>query len=425
MTNEDQFRMGVEADAVVRLGMLLMGAGTSGYRVIRGMKRAARALGFDRVDAVIGVTQITSTIHKGSEFRTVVAKSQTPAVDASRIEALENLTHQMHRRITAEQLNAELDTIEFIVVNRWSSIVLTLAAAFACASFAVLNHFDWLEAGIVAVSAGCGQYTRHRLHKMRMHQLGCVAAAGTVASLSYFAITRILLLLGFDSDYTMTAGYVAAVLFLIPGFPLFSAMIDLGRFDFEAGTARLMYALTVIATATFSVAMVSWGTGLNPEPVHGDPHPAWLLIAGVASFVGIAGFAFLFNSSRRMVLVAAVVGTAANLIRLLLEQYGATAYFAAFVGGVIIGLVGAVASKKVRLPRITTTVPAAIILIPGTAMFRAVYYLNSGDMDHALSNAATAAMVVFSISAGLVLARLLTDRAWTFGHLIEFDKPLA
>ncbi|WP_425305071.1 threonine/serine exporter family protein [Corynebacterium diphtheriae] len=73
----------------------------------------------------------------------------------------------------------------------------------------------------------------------------------------------------------------------------------------------------------------------------------------------------------------------------------------------------------------TTTVPAAIILIPGTAMFRAVYYLNSGDMDHALSNAATAAMVVFSISAGLVLARLLTDRAWTFGHLIEFDKPLA
>lgn len=146
--------MGVEADAVVRLGMLLMGAGTSGYRVIRGMKRAARALGFDRVDAVIGVTQITSTIHKGSEFRTVVAKSQTPAVDASRIEALENLTHQMHRRITAEQLNAELDTIEFTVVKRWSSIVLTLAAAFACASFAVLNHFDWLEAGIVAVSAG-------------------------------------------------------------------------------------------------------------------------------------------------------------------------------------------------------------------------------------------------------------------------------
>lgn len=37
-------------------------------------------------------------------------------------------------------------------------------------------------------------------------------------------------------------------------------------------------------------------------------------------------------------------------------------------------------------------------------------------------NAATAMMVVFSISAGLVLARLLTDKSWTYGKLIEFDK---
>ena len=37
-------QMGVEADVVLRVGMLLMGAGTSGYRVLRGMKRSARAL---------------------------------------------------------------------------------------------------------------------------------------------------------------------------------------------------------------------------------------------------------------------------------------------------------------------------------------------------------------------------------------------
>ena len=45
----DYVRMGYEADVVLRLGMMLMGAGTSGYRVLRGMKRAARALGFDRL----------------------------------------------------------------------------------------------------------------------------------------------------------------------------------------------------------------------------------------------------------------------------------------------------------------------------------------------------------------------------------------
>lgn len=51
MSEADYRRMGIEADAVVRLGMLLMGAGTSGYRVMRAMKRAARALG-DRKSVV-------------------------------------------------------------------------------------------------------------------------------------------------------------------------------------------------------------------------------------------------------------------------------------------------------------------------------------------------------------------------------------
>ncbi|WP_368267194.1 threonine/serine exporter ThrE family protein [Corynebacterium ulcerans] len=414
--------MGVEADAVIRLGMLLMGAGTSGYRVIRAMKRAARALGFDRMDAVVGVTQITSTFHRGDSFRTIVARSQSPAVDASRIEALESLSHSLHHEITAEDLNTALDKIVDNVRKRWSLLVVSLAAALACASFAVLNHFAIVEIALVAVSAGLGQAVRTHLHHKHMHQLGCVVAAGTVACLTFFALAHILIRIDAGETQNFTAGYVAAVLFLVPGFPLFSAMIDLGRFDFDAGVSRLVYAVTVILTATFSVAMISWATGLNPEPVIVEPGSSWYAVAALASFVGIGGFAFLFNSSRRMALVAATVGTTANVIRLLLEANGSTGYFAVFIGGLIIGLFGAVASKSVNLPRITTTVPAAVILMPGTAMFRAVYYLNRGDMDQALVNAATAMMVVFSISVGLVLARLLTDKSWTYGKLIEFDK---
>ena len=71
MSEADYRRMGIEADAVVRLGMLLMGAGTSGYRVMRAMKRAARALGFDKLDLVVGIVQITSTFHRGNTFRTL------------------------------------------------------------------------------------------------------------------------------------------------------------------------------------------------------------------------------------------------------------------------------------------------------------------------------------------------------------------
>lgn len=415
-------QMGVEADVVLRLGMLLMGAGTSGYRVLRAMKRSARALGFNKLDATVGLTQITCTFHRGPLFRTVISRQHSPAVDASRIEAIEDLTHnRLYAGITAEELSAMLDQIEHDVRKRWGRIILSLAAAVACGAFAFLNSFPLEALGLVAVAAFAGQFMRHVALSNHVHQIGGIVAGGVTASLVFFAITEFLGLIGVADPSDFSSGYVAAVLFLIPGFPLFSALIDMARFDFDAGLVRLAYAFCVIFAATFTVAMVSWLTDLNPEPPVPATNLRWYCFAFVASFFGIAGFAFLFNSSRRMVLVAAAVGTVANGVRLGLLELGTTPYFAAFVGGTIIGLLGAVASKAARLPRITTTVPAAVIMIPGVTMFRAVYYLNAGEMDHAVANVATGMMVVASIGAGLVLSRLLTDPDWALGRLIDFS----
>ncbi|MBZ8176441.1 threonine/serine exporter family protein [Corynebacterium poyangense] len=415
--------MGVAADAVLRLGMLLMGAGTSGYRVIRGMKRAARALGFDRIDAIVSVTSIECSFHKNNQFRTVVAVQQSPAIDSSRIEALEYITHHMHQRITPAQLNRRLDWIERNVpAPRWSRVVLTLAGACACAGFAVLNHVPWPAVFVVAIAAGAGQFTRSFLGRQHVHQLGGVAAAGTVACLVYWFITFMS-----PNPAALSGGVVCSVLFLIPGFPLFSAIIDFARFDFYAGLSRLTYAISVIAVATFSVGVVCWVTGMSPEPPHA---PAglmpwwWYAVAAVASFFGIAGFAFIFNSSRRMVLVAATVGMVANIIRLVLVGYTGLPFFPALLAGFLVGCLGAVASRKADLPRITTTVPASVIMVPGAMMFNAVYHVTLDDMSRALANAASAGAVVVAISAGLTLARMMTDKDWTFGHLIDFQKPL-
>lgn len=420
-----QHRMGVEADAVLRLGMLLMGAGTGGYRVIRGMKRAARALGFDRLDASIAVTTITCTFHKEDDFRTIVATQDSPGVDASRIEALESLTHGIDQPITAEWLNEQLDEIEKLVVKRWSLPVLVVAAGLACASFAVLNHFMLVDALVVTVAAASGQFVRGSLAKMHARQLASVGAGAVTACLTFWAVIELLGLTGMVAPQAAAPGFVASVLFVVPGFPLFSAIIDLSRFDFAAGISRLAYAVTLIAAATLSVALVSWMTGMEP-PAHVPQvvDPRFSIRAAVASFVGVAGFAFLFNSSRRMIGVAAVTGMLGNLIRLGLVYAGATMYAGAFVGGLAIGLIGGVAAKRAHIPRTTTTVPAAVIMIPGPSMFASIYALNVGDMDLGVTAAATAMLTVLAIGIGMVTARMLTDRAWLFGRHIDLDSPL-
>ena len=419
-----QQAMGVEADAVLRLGLLMVAAGTGGYRVIRAMKRAARAMGFDRLDAEISITSVVCTFHRGVSFRTVVATQPAPAVDASRIEALEHLTHHLPNRMSANALTMCLDDIVHSVTHRWSRPALMVAAGAACAAFALLNYFPAEGAAAVAVAAACGQLVRMILASRHLNQLGVVAVAAATSCLVFYLLNWALPLTHLPDDArAFAAGYIAAVLYLIPGFPLFSSMLDLSRFDITAGLTRLCYAMAVITAATMSVALVSAMTGLSPLSIDAPtPTARWYLLAAVASFVGVGGFALLFNSSRRMVLFAASIGMVANMVRLVMIDAGVQPQYAAYTGGVVVGLLGAVITARTTLPRITMTVPASVIMIPGTAMYRAVHFLNSGDIDQALSNAATAGLIIVWISAGLVTARILTDRDWAFGKPIDFQK---
>ena len=420
---EAEHQMGEDADAVLRLGAMIMAAGTGGYRVIRAMKRAARALGFDRVEAVISVNNITCSFHKGELFRTIVVNRDNPAVDASRIEALENLSHNMGSSYTAEELHRELDQIEQRVGKRWPVWVQALAAGLACSGFAVLNHYPFLEAVVVALAAAVGQIVRHSCARRHLNQLGTTAMAAVVASLMYLFMAKGLAMVGIIDSPTFTTGYVASVLFLIPGFPLFSSLLDLSRFDLFSGLSRLCYATTVICTATMAATAVSLITGLQPLPPDpATPNLLWYLEATGATIVGIAGFAILFNSSRRMAITATTIGTVANMVRLVCAEAGLQPQFAAFIGALVVGLLGALLTKRISIPRITITVPASVVMIPGTAIYRTVYYLNSGDIDSGVGTAASASLSILAIGAGLVVARMLTDPDWTFGRHIDLHK---
>ena len=420
---EAEHQMGEDADAVLRLGAMIMAAGTGGYRVIRAMKRAARALGFDRVEAVISVNNITCSFHKGELFRTIVVNRDNPAVDASRIEALENLSHHMGSSYTAEELHREVDQIEQRVGKRWPVWVQALAAGLACSGFAVLNHYPSLEAVVVALAAAVGQIVRHSCARRHLNQLGTTAMAAVVASLMYLFMAKGLAMVGIIDSPTFTTGYVASVLFLIPGFPLFSSLLDLSRFDLFSGLSRLCYATTVICTATMAATAVSLITGLQPLPPDpATPNLLWYLEATGATIVGIAGFAILFNSSRRMAITATLIGTVANMVRLVCAEAGLQPQFAAFVGALVVGLLGALLTKRISIPRITITVPASVVMIPGTAIYRTVYYLNSGDIDSGVGTAASASLSIIAIGAGLVVARMLTDPDWTFGRHIDLHK---
>ena len=413
--------MDAEANTCLRFGVLLLAAGASGYRVIRAVKRCARSVGFDNADVIVGFNTISCTFHRGEQFRTAVSDVPLPGVNASRIEALETAAHSLLQSYrTPEVINAVLDEIERIPSPRWGFRLSTLAAGLACAGFAVLNQFGLATAALVCLAAMLGQLVRSTLHKAHFNLIGITMAASFVASAAFLLLAQVVPIAG-----VVSPGFVAAVLFLIPGFPLFTSFVDLARFDFTAGIPRLFFALEIIVVIMLTVSVVAMLSGTPQAQTAPVPKSAEYLASGaLASFVSVGCFALLFNSSRRMALIAAALGMVANAARLALLADGVRSYLAAFVAALIIGIAGGVLGQVAKVPRTTVTIPAAVVMIPGPVIYAAVHNFAVGDIINALSKFTEVSFVVLFIAGGLSVGRMLTDPTWAFFRYIDFDHEL-
>jgi len=400
----------------LRVGRLSLSAGTGSYRVKASMARVARALGIERHQAHVTLTEITTTSHRGASFRTEVTEVRSVGINADRLSALERFAQSMEARapVTVEEAGRELDRIE----GRgplYPPFLNALWAAMACAAFAFLNNGGVVEVVGVFVAAGLGQALRRALIHRGWNQFGVTMLAAALASLTYVGFLAAFGAFG-GAATSHEAGYVSAVLFLVPGFPLVTGALDLAKLDFSAGLARLTYALMILTSAALSVWGVSMLVGIEPDPA--DPvglDPGLLLaLRLLAGFLGVLGFALMFNSPWSMALTAATIGMVANTGRLWLVDTDVPVQVAAAAAALLVGLLAAAVAPRMNVPRVTVSVPAVVIMVPGASAYRAIYYLSNGETTQALAYAVEAGLVVAALAIGLAVARMLTDREWGF-----------
>lgn len=414
--DDDELELIRRSGVVLKVGRLSLSAGTGAYRVKASMARVARALGIQRHEAHVTLTEITTTSHREASFRTEVTEVRSIGVDVDRLAGLERLVGRLDTAgpATVENVTAELDRIAGkpplypVPLN-------ALWAAIACAAFSFLNNGGVVEIAGVFVGAYLGQALRRTMLHRKFNQFGVTMLAATVACLGYLGFVTLLQAAGVTGG-RHEVGYVSAVLFLIPGFPLVTGFLDLAKLDFSAAVARLTYALMILTSAGLAVWALSLVVGLTPDP----PSPAALsggpLIALqlVASFLGVLGFALMFNSPWRIALAAASVGMVANVPRIHLVEAAVPPQAAAAIAALVVGLLTAVIAPRLDVPRITVYVPAVTIMVPGVLVYRAVFHLSNGETVEALDYGVQAALVVAALAIGLAVARMLTDRTWAF-----------
>lgn len=411
---DDELDLVRRSGLVLRVGRMSLASGTGSYRVKASMARVAAALGIERHQAHVTLTEITTTSHRGRSFRTEVTELREVGVNADRLARLQLLVASLAgQRVEPADLERRLDEIESHGPRYplWAS---GLFAGVACGAFAFL-----LGAGPVAmvaafVGAGLGQMLRRFMLHRRTNVIGVTMLAAALACLAYLGVaTGLEAVLDMGTRYQ--ASYIAAVLFLVPGFPLVTASLDLARLDISAGIARLTYAILIVSSAAVVVWAIAHTLAGSPQPTAPIEPETWgWVLTLLASFTGVLGFALMFNSPVPMALTAAAVGAVPNTARILMIDAGIAPAVAAATATFVVGVVAAYLAPMIKVPRVTISVPAVVIMVPGTTTYLAMSGLGDGATTEAIAYAVQACVVVLGIAVGLAVARMLTDREWGF-----------
>lgn len=404
-----------ESNLVLRIGNLMLGAGTSSLRVRTAMLRLSRALDIDHLQAQISFTNIVVTTHRQSIFRTQAGEITTPGVNADRIRAIQHFARGLPERMPADDVSARLNAIEARPALHPTWLV-ALAVGFACVSVGFLSGGNWRELLAVFIAAIAAFAVHRRLLAWRLNLFGSVVTSTVVASLVYLAASWFTHGFSLENTPRMVAGFIAASIFLVPGFPLFTGALDLARLDLQAGIGRMTYAALVMLSIGIGAWMVASIAGLDPTappPVLLDPFWLWTLRV-VASFGAVFGWAVMFNSPTREALGSGLVAIAGSVVRLVLIDLGAMDHVATFVGALVMGILCHMVGRWFGLTRLIMLVPTLLVMIPGTPALQTLLHFNSGDLFSALGSGIFVVLQVIAMVCGLVASMMMLDPGWAF-----------
>lgn len=269
----------------------------------------------------------------------------------------------------------------------------------AAASLAVLFRAPYLDA-LVAGALGLiiGLLVVAGFNHPRL--AGGVEALGAfVATLLAIVVAATLMPLALKSVV------MAALIVLIPGMSLTTAVRELSTQHLMSGTARLAGAAASLLKLGFGVVVAAGITellGIQPANAGLLPVADWLvwpavLVAGLA-------FAILFQADKRdwpVVMMAIVIGYATSWV--CGRWFGPVA--GVFAGGIVLGAASNAWARWARRPGAIVREPGIILLVPGSVGFRSMSYL----MEEAIGPGADTGVLLVKLLVGLVAGLLIGD----------------
>jgi uncharacterized membrane protein YjjP (DUF1212 family) len=306
---------------------------------------------------------------------------------------------------TRTDLAAELDRAAKAGPSPLWLFVLACATGAAALSI-IFGATDATAVLLIAFSGASGGLLRRLLGTAHIGPIGQVFTAAFLAG--------IIGGIAVDADLSTSLRLIAVcpAMILVPGPHILNGLLDLFSLRISLGFARLGYAAVLVLSigAGLALALTIFGTDLPVEPA-GRTIPVWLDV--IAAAVAVASYTIYFAIPYRLISWPIVVGAIAHGLRTwLMNDLGWNVAVGATVACLVVGIVLAPVSHRLHIPFAAVSFAAVVALIPGVFLFRAIDTLGSlpfggteSSLLGAISDGATAALIVAGMAAGLALPK--------------------
>ena len=224
-------KLNEKASLIGRVGLIMLSCGTTAWRIRKGMSEIARCLGVSCI-AEIGIITINYTCYSSHESFSQALSLDSIDVNTSKLHKIEMYVDQFRSQYVSMDIDTNHSVLDSIdnTPERYSMLLLALAAAMACAGFIFNLGGGIAEIVCVFFAAGCGNMARKLCGKAHLSvMIGVVG--GAVISCFIYAMMMLAARSIFPGIVSYGTGYIGSVLFLVPGFPFITSILDLGKLD--------------------------------------------------------------------------------------------------------------------------------------------------------------------------------------------------
>lgn len=139
-----------------------------------------------------------------------------------------------------------------------------------------------------------------------------------------------------------------------------------------------------------------------------------MLIQVIGAFIAAAALPIIFNIPKRHIIADAVVGAIGWYCYLLcLKATGIV--FATLFASMLVAFLSSVLARIMRAPTTVFLIPGILSMVPGTSIYRVVYYIIHNDQENTryylMETLQIAAMIVFAILIVETVFRVISNYA--------------